>query len=51
MGTPVMEVNVESLPYRLDTSKLPKGEYIIQIISQPKDKKAMVDALKIIVNR
>jgi hypothetical protein len=51
MGAPVMEVNVESLPYILDTSKLPKGEYIIQIISQPKDKEPLVDAIKLIVSK
>ena len=50
MGAPISKVNVERLPYRLNTSKLPKGEYIIQIISQPKDREALVESLKIIVN-
>lgn len=51
MGTPVMTVNVESLPYILDTSKLPIGEYIIQIISQPKDQEPLIDSIKLIVSK
>jgi len=50
MGTPVMTVNVESLPYILDTSKLPNGEYIIQIVSQPKDQEPLIDSIKLIVS-
>jgi len=51
MGMPVMKVNVEGLPYNLDTSKLPNGEYIIQIISQPKGREAMIDSIKLIVSK
>jgi hypothetical protein len=51
MGTPVMTVNVESLPYILDTSKLPNGDYIIQIISQPKDQEPLIDSIKLIVSK
>ena len=51
MGSPVMKVNVESLPYRLDTSKLPNGEYVIQIISQPKDQEPLIDSIKLIVSK
>lgn len=51
MGTPVIKVNVESLPYILDTSKLPIGEYIIQIISEPNGKEPLVDVIKLIVSK
>jgi len=51
MGMPVLKVNVESLPYILDTSTLPIGEYIIQIISEPKGKEPLVDAIKLIVSK
>jgi len=50
MGSPVMKVNVESLPYKLDTSKLPNGEYVVQIISQPKDQEPLIDSIKLIVS-
>jgi len=40
-----------NLPYILDTSKLPEGEYILQIISQPDGKEPLVDAIKLIVSK
>jgi len=51
MGAPMMKEVVYSLPHQLNTSKLPKGEYVIHIIDQAKDRETRVDALKIIVNR
>jgi len=51
MGSPVMKVNVESLPYKLDTSRLQNGEYIIQIISQPKDQAPLIDSIKLVVSK
>ncbi len=50
MGAPMMKEVIYNLPYQLNTSKLPKGEYVIQIISQAKDRETRVEALKIIVN-
>jgi hypothetical protein len=46
-----MNVNVESLPYKLDTSKLPNGEYIIQIIAQPINQVPMIESVKLIVSK
>lgn len=50
MGVPVMKDVVYSLPYQLNTSKFPKGEYIIQIISESKDKETRIEGLKLLVN-
>jgi|GEM_PF-3097947 len=51
MGTPMMKEVVYSLPYQLNTSRLPKGEYVIHIIDQAKGRETRVDAMKILVNR
>lgn len=51
MGSPVMKVNVESLPYKLNTGILQNGEYIIQIISQPKDQAPLIDSIKLVVSK
>lgn len=50
MGSPMFNANVESLPYRLNTAKLPNGEYVVQIISQAKERETRTEALKLIVN-
>ncbi len=53
MGTPVLNADVNSLPYRIDTSILPKGEYMIRIITTPKsrvEENQRVETVKIIVN-
>ena len=53
MGTVVLNSNVESLPYRIDTSILPNGEYIVKIITRKKggtEKDQRLESLKITVN-
>jgi len=53
MGTVVHNSNVESLPYRIDTSGLPNGEYVVKIITRKKggtEKDQRFESLKITVN-
>jgi len=53
MGIVVLNSNVESLPYRIDTSGLPNGEYVVKIITGKKDgteKDQRFESLKITVN-
>jgi hypothetical protein len=53
MGISVRTAKVNSLPYRIDTSVLSKGEYMIRIITMPKsgtEENQRVETLKIIVN-
>jgi len=53
MGIVVLNSNVESLPYRIDTSELPNGEYVVKIITRKKggtEKDQRFESLKIIVN-
>jgi len=53
MGTVVLNSNVESLPYRIDTSVLPNGEYVVKIITRKKggtEKDQRIESLKITVN-
>ena len=53
MGIVVLNSNVESLPYRIDTSGLPNGEYVVKIITRKKDgteKDQRFESLKITVN-
>ena len=53
MGIAVLNSNVESLPYRINTSELPNGEYVVKIITRKKngtEKDQRFESLKITVN-
>lgn len=53
LGTQILNQEVNSLPFRLDTSILPVGEYMIRIITMPKsgvEENQRVETLKIIVS-
>jgi len=53
MGIVVLNSNVESLPYRINTSELPNGEYVVKIITRKKNgtkKDQRFESLKITVN-
>ena len=53
LGTQIFNQVVNSLPFRLDTSILPIGEYMIRIITTLKsevEENQRVETLKIIVN-
>jgi hypothetical protein len=52
MGIIVLAETVTSLPYRIETSNLPEGNYVVYMVTQKKngkDKEKKVESLQIIV--